>query len=33
MAEGIHKNPLRKEIAKLAKSVHEVNSTAVAATA
>jgi pilus assembly protein CpaE len=33
MAEGIHKNPLRKEIAKLAKSVHEVNSAAVAATA
>jgi pilus assembly protein CpaE len=33
MAESIHKNPLRKEIAKLAKSVHEVNSTAVAATA
>jgi pilus assembly protein CpaE len=33
MAEGIHKNPLRKEIAKLAKSVHEVNSTAMAATA
>jgi pilus assembly protein CpaE len=33
MAESIHKNPLRKEIAKLAKSVHEVNSTAVAETA
>ncbi|SMX37017.1 AAA family ATPase [Octadecabacter ascidiaceicola] len=33
MAEGIAKNPLRKEIAKLAKSVHEVNSTDVVATA
>lgn len=32
MGEGIPKNPLRKEIAKLAKSVHEVNATAVAAT-
>lgn len=28
MAEGIGKNPLRKEIAKLAKSVHEVNKNA-----
>lgn len=27
LAEGIAKNPLRKEIAKLAKSVHEVNQT------
>lgn len=33
MAEGIAKNPLRKEIAKLAKSVHEVNTRDVAATA
>ena len=33
MSEGIAKNPLRKEIAKLAMSVHEVNSTDVAATA
>ena len=32
LAEGIPKNPLRKEIAKLAMSVHEVNTTAVAAT-
>lgn len=32
MAEGIAKNPLRKEIAKLAKSVHEVNQSDVAAT-
>lgn len=30
MAEGIPKNPLRKEILKLAKSVHEVNQTDVA---
>lgn len=33
MADGIAKNPLRKEIAKLAKSVHEINSADVAATA
>lgn len=33
LAIGICKNPLRKEIAKLAKSVHEVNSASVAATA
>ncbi len=33
MAEGIVKNPLRKEIAKLANSVHEVNETPMAATA
>lgn len=33
MALGLVKNPLRKEIAKLAKSVHEVNQTPVAATA
>ena len=33
MAESLAKNPLRKEIAKLAKSVHEVNTTDVAATA
>lgn len=33
MAEGIAKNPLRKEIAKLAMSVHAVNTTDVAATA
>lgn len=33
MSEGLGKNPLRKEIAKLAKSVHEVNSTDVAVTA
>ena len=33
MASGIAKNPLRKEIAKLANSVHEVNKTDVAATA
>lgn len=33
MAESIPKNPLRKEIAKLAKSVHEVNSADAAATA
>jgi pilus assembly protein CpaE len=33
MAEGIGKNPLRKEIAKLAASVHAVNSADVAATA
>ncbi len=32
LAEGIPKNPLRKEIAKLAKSVHEVNTADVAAT-
>ncbi|MCF2869784.1 AAA family ATPase [Octadecabacter sp. G9-8] len=32
MAEGIAKNPLRKEIAKLANSVHEVNQTAAVAT-
>ena len=32
LAKGIPKNPLRKEIAKLAMSVHEVNTTAVAAT-
>ncbi len=32
MAEGIAKNPLRKEIAKLAKSVHDVNESAEAAT-
>ncbi|MBU2991998.1 AAA family ATPase [Octadecabacter sp. 1_MG-2023] len=33
MAEGIAKNPLRKEIAKLAQSVHAVNSADEAATA
>ena len=33
MAEGIAKNPLRKEIAKLANSVHAVNTADVAATA
>lgn len=33
MAIGIAKNPLRKEIAKLAKSVHDVNQADVAATA
>ena len=33
MSEGIAKNPLRKEIAKLAASVHEVNTADVAATA
>ena len=33
MAVGIAKNPLRKEIAKLAKSVHDVNTADVAATA
>lgn len=33
MAEGIAKNPLRKEIAKLAQSIHAVNQTDVAATA
>ncbi|SLN49666.1 AAA family ATPase [Pseudooctadecabacter jejudonensis] len=33
LAEAIPKNPLRKEIAKLAKSVHEVNVADVAATA
>ncbi len=33
LAEGIAKNPLRKEIAKLAQSVHEVNQSAEAATA
>ncbi|WP_377507769.1 CpaE family protein [Octadecabacter sp. R77987] len=32
LSEGIPKNPLRKEIAKLAKSVHEVNTADVAAT-
>ncbi|PHQ84162.1 MAG: pilus assembly protein CpaE [Thalassobium sp.] len=32
LAEGIPKNPLRKEIAKLAKSVHEVNTADVAVT-
>lgn len=32
LAEAIAKNPLRKEIAKLAKSVHEVNTSAEAAT-
>jgi pilus assembly protein CpaE len=30
MAEGIPKNPLRKEIAKLAKSVHDVNTADIA---
>lgn len=33
LAEGAAKNPLRREIAKLAKSVHEVNQAAMAATA
>jgi len=33
MAEAIPKNPMRKEIAKLAASVHEVNTSDVAATA
>ncbi|MDA9207485.1 AAA family ATPase [Octadecabacter sp.] len=33
LAEGIAKNPLRKEIAKLAQSVHDVNESAEAATA
>ena len=33
LSTGIAKNPLRKEIAKLAQSVHEVNETPVAATA
>ena len=33
MAQGVAKNPLRKEIAKLAKSVHDVNESAEAATA
>lgn len=33
MAEAIPKNPMRKEIAKLAKSVHEVNVSDAAATA
>ena len=33
MAEGIAKNPLRKEIAKLAQSVHDVNESVEAATA
>ncbi|PVA05791.1 AAA family ATPase [Thalassorhabdomicrobium marinisediminis] len=33
MAEGIAKNPLRKEIAKLAASVHEVNEADIAASA
>lgn len=32
MEQGLAKNPLRKEIAKLAKSVHEVNETSLAAT-
>ena len=32
LAEGIPKNPLRKEIAKLAKSVHEVNTADVVVT-
>ena len=33
MSEGIAKNPLRKEIATLAKSLHEVGVTAESATA
>lgn len=33
MAQGIAKNPLRKEIAKLAQSVHDVNESVEAATA